>query len=271
MNTSNHSSAAATMLIGLAFAAQAFVMGGCAAQTGIEDEFEDLGQVSQAVETEVSGDDETDDGARFEEMVETSSSLPRVMSTALSPHAIGTSSDKTPSTGACNGIDFGSFSYERTSDTDITIDPNWKDNNTVVIWFFAQNGTKTREINGTTYRTTILRVNRKAFKSGCSAFLRARDILSSRPDLIPLIKTAKAFRTTISRGTSGAVSSHAWGLAVDINTADNQYGVANNNPSSPNAILWREVFRPAGFRWGNDFANVGSSPDPMHFEIHVRK
>lgn len=189
---------------------------------------------------------------------------------ALSPRALGTSSSQTPSSGICNGIDFGSFEFETLSETEITVDPSWKDENTVGIWFFATQGSGTHEVNGVSYRTTGLRVHRKAFKQGCQAFLKAREILASRPDLIPLIKTASAFRETISRGSSN-ISSHAWGLAIDINSRDFPYGTANSDPNSANAILWREVFSKAGFRWGNDFPNVGSPADPMHFEVHVKK
>lgn len=189
---------------------------------------------------------------------------------ALSPRAVGTSSTQTPSSGSCNGIDFGSFNYDSVSDTEIKVDLSWKQENTIGIWFFASEGSGAHEVNGVSYRTTGLRVHRKAFKEGCQAFLKAREILASRPDLIPLVKTASVFRETISRGSSN-ISSHAWGLAIDINSRDFPYGVANSDPNSPNAILWREVFSKAGFRWGNDFPNVGSQADPMHFEIHVKK
>ncbi len=189
---------------------------------------------------------------------------------ALSPRAIGTSSSQTPSSGICDGIDFGSFDYDSVSDTEISVNSNWKEENTVGIWFFASAGSGTHEVNGVNYRTSGLRVHRRAFKQGCQAFLKARDILASRPDLIPLVKTVSAFRETISRGSAN-ISSHAWGLAIDINSQDYPYGVANSDPNSANAILWREVFSKAGFRWGNDFPQVGSNADPMHFEIHVKK
>jgi hypothetical protein len=191
---------------------------------------------------------------------------------AVSPHAVGTQSTETPSSGICKGIDFGSFNYDVTGPEEIAVDPQWKENNTVGIWFFASEGKGSREINGKTYRTTELRVHRQAFGGGCQAFLKARNILISRPDLIPLVKTAKAYRTTISRGSSN-ISSHAWGLAVDINGSDFPYGTVDNNPNSANAILWREVFEKSGFRWGNHFPRLRDPKpaDPMHFEIHVSK
>jgi hypothetical protein len=189
---------------------------------------------------------------------------------AVSPQAIGSTHHKLPSSRICDGVDFGSFSFSRVKGRNIHIDSDWKEQNTQFIWFFATKGESLREIDGKLYRTTQIRVNRKAFESGCQAFLRARNILAERPDLMRLVKTVSVFRESYSKG-SPKLSSHAWGLAIDINAADYPYGIKVKNPHSPNAILWREVFSKAGFRWGNHFSNVGGASDPMHFDIPIKK
>lgn len=54
------------------------------------------------------------------------------------------------------------------------------------------------------------------------------------------------------------VSFHAWGIAVDINAAENPEG----HPSRQDPRLVA-VFQQWGFRWGGTWA----TPDPMHFEL----
>ncbi len=60
------------------------------------------------------------------------------------------------------------------------------------------------------------------------------------------------------RGSSGgAVSRHAWGLAVDINPSTNPWG---QPPTMDMAVV--EIFRAHGFAWGGTWTR----PDGMHFE-----
>jgi hypothetical protein len=60
----------------------------------------------------------------------------------------------------------------------------------------------------------------------------------------------------------GALSLHAWGLAVDINARANPFG----GRSRQDRRLVRTMERH-GFTWGGDFPTL---PDPMHFEWRGR-
>ncbi len=40
--------------------------------------------------------------------------------------------------------------------------------------------------------------------------------------------------------------------AIDINAWNHD---PSTNPNDPNLILWKEVFEPAGFSWGNDYSD----------------
>jgi len=57
--------------------------------------------------------------------------------------------------------------------------------------------------------------------------------------------------------TSGSMSQHAWGLAVDLNASENPYGA---EPAMDMRIV--RAFRREGFVWGGDWP----TPDGMHFE-----
>ena len=54
-------------------------------------------------------------------------------------------------------------------------------------------------------------------------------------------------------------SRHSWGIAIDINVADNPF---MGTPQMPPAIVL--AFKSAGFAWGGDFIH---RPDGMHFEF----
>ena len=60
----------------------------------------------------------------------------------------------------------------------------------------------------------------------------------------------------------GALSLHAWGLAVDLNASANPYG----GRSAQDPRLVRTMERH-GFTWGGNFP---TRPDPMHFEFRGR-
>jgi hypothetical protein len=58
----------------------------------------------------------------------------------------------------------------------------------------------------------------------------------------------------------GKLSTHSWGIAVDLNVETNQMGSAGDMDSSVVS-----VFRRFGFKWGGDWS--GMSKDPMHFQF----
>ena len=60
--------------------------------------------------------------------------------------------------------------------------------------------------------------------------------------------------------TGTKLSTHAWGIAIDLNPETNEQGTAGN--MDPRLIA---TFREAGFKWGGDWQ--GRSSDPMHFQF----
>jgi D-alanyl-D-alanine carboxypeptidase len=60
--------------------------------------------------------------------------------------------------------------------------------------------------------------------------------------------------------TGTRLSTHAWGIAVDLNPETNQQGTVGN--MDPAVIT---IFREAGFKWGGDWQ--GKARDPMHFQF----
>jgi len=62
------------------------------------------------------------------------------------------------------------------------------------------------------------------------------------------------------RGTRDTLSTHCWGIAIDLDVADNPMGGA---PRVHERTI--ESFEMEGFLWGGRFA--GKRRDPMHFEF----
>jgi hypothetical protein len=60
--------------------------------------------------------------------------------------------------------------------------------------------------------------------------------------------------------TGTKLSTHAWGIAIDLNPETNQQGTAGD--IDPAVIA---IFRGAGFKWGGDW--TGKTRDPMHFQF----
>lgn len=102
-------------------------------------------------------------------------------------------------------------------------------------------------------------------------------------DLKPLLE--KAFKNVIDRGLAnelntwsgcfnirkkrGAVSMslHSWGLAIDMNPSDNQFGKTREQMLAagrkPFSDAFVKCFTDAGFDWGGSWRK----PDMMHFQI----
>jgi hypothetical protein len=60
----------------------------------------------------------------------------------------------------------------------------------------------------------------------------------------------------------GALSLHAWGLAVDLNASSNPFG--GRSRQDPRLV---RTMQRHGFSWGGDWP---TRPDPMHFEFRGR-
>ena len=57
------------------------------------------------------------------------------------------------------------------------------------------------------------------------------------------------------------LSTHAWGISVDLNAATNALGTSGDMDAR---VV--EIFKEEGFVWGGEFGR----PDPMHFQ-YARK
>jgi hypothetical protein len=60
--------------------------------------------------------------------------------------------------------------------------------------------------------------------------------------------------------TGAKLSTHAWGIALDLNPESNAQGTAGN--MNPGIVA---IFKEVGFTWGGEWQ--GSKRDPMHFQF----
>lgn len=63
-----------------------------------------------------------------------------------------------------------------------------------------------------------------------------------------------------AKRTSSKLSTHCWGLAIDLDPTTNALGSAGD--MDPRVV---DVFRSFGFKWGGDW--TGGGKDPMHFQF----
>lgn len=70
---------------------------------------------------------------------------------------------------------------------------------------------------------------------------------------------AYAFR--LQRNSANKLSSHCWGVAIDLDVGDNPFG---KTPQVHPRVV--EIFRACGFLWGGHFK--GYRQDGMHFEFY---
>jgi hypothetical protein len=62
-----------------------------------------------------------------------------------------------------------------------------------------------------------------------------------------------------AKRTSPKLSTHSWGIAVDLNPRTNALGTVGN--MNQDVVI---TFKKYGFTWGGDFINT---KDPMHFQF----
>ena len=144
-------------------------------------------------------------------------------------------------------LDFGRFNYRRVRAGYIEVAHLWTEDNLVEVSCPYEGG------------EMKVKVHRSAQRQFEQAFRLIREknlqhLVRILPDGNATFQQRFMQSPRARRNPRQELSLHCWGLAIDIN---------NNGPSAKwkNHKLWREAFRPAGFRWGNDFL------DPMHFEI----
>ncbi|MDD3268408.1 MAG: M15 family metallopeptidase [Syntrophomonadaceae bacterium] len=161
--------------------------------------------------------------------------------------------NKYPNLSKDNGI-YGQFYYRDTSGGRIAIDPAWIEENIVTITLPGLN----REVQ----------VHKEAADNFIQAFNYIKNgtaiINGKEVSLLSLIRTMDG--TFVSRhvnwNPARGLSNHSWGTAMDINASDHfRYVDPGKEPNDPNLILWEKAFKPAGFSWGNSYA------DSMHFEL----
>lgn len=164
-----------------------------------------------------------------------------------------TDKSKYPRVSKVNGA-FGQFHYRDTSGGRIEIDPRWVAENIVTI--------KLPGIN------RYVQVHKDAKDNFIQAFKYIENgtatINGKQVPLLSLVKTMDG--TFVSRhvnwNPSRGLSNHSWGTAIDINAANHFRRVdPAREPYDPNYILWEKAFKPAGFSWGNSYA------DAMHYEL----
>lgn len=149
---------------------------------------------------------------------------------------------------------FGRFYYREASGGRIQVDPKWVAENIVTI--------------------TLPGLNRQVqvHKNAASRFIKAFTYIKNgsvtingrKVPLLSLIDSMDGTYVTrhVNWNPSNGLSNHSWGAAIDINASDHfRYVNPGNEPYDPNLILWEKAFKPAGFSWGNSYA------DAMHFEL----
>jgi len=106
----------------------------------------------------------------------------------------------------------------------------------------------------------LLRVNRMTcHKRMVEIFASVFDRLQARGLASKIVSFGGCFAFRQQR-TGTKLSTHCWGIAIDLNTATNRQGFVGDMDAG---II--EIFRGAGFEWGGDWP--GKLRDGMHFQF----
>lgn len=150
---------------------------------------------------------------------------------------------------------YGQFRYRELGGGRIEIDPVWVAENIVNV-----------KLPGVNRTVPVHRLAQDKFIKAFTTIANGTVIVNGRK--VSLLSQVKTFDGTwvprhVNWTASRGLSNHSWGIAVDINAA-NHFRAVNpqTEPNDPNLILWQKAFQPAGFKWGNSYA------DAMHFELY---
>lgn len=159
--------------------------------------------------------------------------------------AAGGAAKTAPLTGRAASKLFGRFTYRVNGDGTITQDARW------IRSYIAQ---------GRVPILGVVRCHRMLFPQLTRALAEIESAGLAR--LIDVADFRRSGGCWVPRqmlwDATKPLSMHAWGLAVDINVARNQYG---EKPGMDPRIV--AIFERWGFRWGGRW----ETPDGMHFEL----
>lgn len=165
-----------------------------------------------------------------------------------------TNSSQYPRLSEKRGI-YGQFRYRELGGGRIEIDPAWVAENIVTV-----------KLPGVNRTVQVHRLARDKFIKAFTTIANGTATVKGRKvTLLSLVKTFDGTWVTrhVNWNASKGLSNHSWGTAVDINASDHfRYVNPQTEPNDPNVILWQKAFGPAGFKWGNSYA------DAMHYELY---
>lgn len=99
----------------------------------------------------------------------------------------------------------------------------------------------------------------RCHSAAAEAFRSVFRVLYAEDALWLAVKTYGGCYTFRTKRASGEdLSTHAWGIAIDLNPSTNRMGALGD--ISPGIV---QVFEAHGFTWGGRWRN----PDPMHFQL----
>lgn len=134
---------------------------------------------------------------------------------------------------------------------DHTLDPRWREEFLTIAtlpFLVPLSWDKSRQVDHITCHKLLAETFMDVFGGLQSAGLQAK---------ISSFGGCFAFR---AQRTGTKLSTHAWGVAIDLNPETNQQGTTGD--MDPAVIA---IFRQAGFEWGGDWQ--GRTRDPMHFQF----
>lgn len=159
---------------------------------------------------------------------------------------------KYPKLSKANGR-FGQFRYRELWNGQIEVDPVWTANNIITI-----------RLPGLNRNVQVHRLAAEQFTKAFNYIKNGTAVVNGRQvSLLGLVWTMDGTYVTrhVNWNPAKGLSNHSWGTAIDLNASNHFRYVNSWERSDPNMILWEKAFKPAGFNWGNSYA------DAMHYEL----